>query len=98
MSKVTSKLQVTVPKAVADQLGIRPGEQIEWEIAGEAVRVIPVAKRQLKKGNTSERLRLFDQAGNRQKKRDKSIDPALLKTAQSGRGWSREQLYDRRDK
>jgi bifunctional DNA-binding transcriptional regulator/antitoxin component of YhaV-PrlF toxin-antitoxin module len=25
MSKVTSKLQLTVPKAIADQYGIRPG-------------------------------------------------------------------------
>ncbi|MEK7258043.1 MAG: SUMF1/EgtB/PvdO family nonheme iron enzyme, partial [Bacteroidota bacterium] len=30
MAKVTSKLQVTVPKIIADQYGIRPGDEIEW--------------------------------------------------------------------
>ena len=30
MAKVTSKLQVTVPKAIADRFGIRPGDEIEF--------------------------------------------------------------------
>ena len=30
MSKVTSKLQVTRPKAIADAHGIRSGDEIEW--------------------------------------------------------------------
>ena len=30
MSKVTSKLQVTVPKAAAERYGIRPGDAIDW--------------------------------------------------------------------
>jgi AbrB family looped-hinge helix DNA binding protein len=29
MGKVTSKLQVTVPKAIAQRYGIRPGDEIE---------------------------------------------------------------------
>ena len=28
MARVTSKLQVTIPKAVAEQFGIRPGDRI----------------------------------------------------------------------
>lgn len=31
MSKVTSKLQVTIPKAVAVKYGIRPGDEVVWE-------------------------------------------------------------------
>jgi len=27
---VTSKLQLTVPQAIADQYGIRPGDEVEW--------------------------------------------------------------------
>ncbi len=27
---MTSKLQVTIPKAVAEQFGIRPGDKIDW--------------------------------------------------------------------
>ena len=95
MSKVTSKLQVTLPKVVADQLGIKPGDQIEWEIAGETLRVIPASKQKLRKRDIPERLRLFDHATERQKKRAKSIDSALLKTAEMGRGWTREDLYSR---
>ena len=30
MAKVTSKLQVTLPKALADQYGIEPGDEIGW--------------------------------------------------------------------
>ena len=34
MSKVTSKLQVTLPKTIADRYGIQPGDEIEWSAAG----------------------------------------------------------------
>lgn len=97
MSKVTSKLQVTLPKTVADRLGIRPGDQIDWEIAGEVLRVIPVTKRHREKKEPRARLRLFDQATQRQRQRESAIDPALLHTPQTGRGWTREDLYIRRD-
>ncbi|MFN9367376.1 MAG: AbrB/MazE/SpoVT family DNA-binding domain-containing protein [Planctomycetia bacterium] len=30
MAKVTSKLQVTIPKAIADAYGIRPGASLDW--------------------------------------------------------------------
>jgi AbrB family looped-hinge helix DNA binding protein len=95
MSKVTSKLQVTLPKKVADQFGIRPGDQIDWQVAGDAIRVIPVAKKTREKGNLQARLRLFDQATEREKKRARSLDPALLHTAELGCGWRRDDLYNR---
>jgi AbrB family looped-hinge helix DNA binding protein len=95
MSKVTSKLQVTLPKAMAEQLGINPGDEIDWEIAGEMLRVIPAAKRRRVKGGTQAQVGLFDQATRRQRKRESMVDPALLRTAQSGRGWTREGLYSR---
>ena len=95
MSKITSKLQLTLPKSLADQLGINPGDQIDWEIAVEVLRVIPAAKRRREKNNTEMRLRLFDQATRRQRKRESTLDPTLLRTAQAGRGWSRQELYSR---
>ena len=95
MSKVTSKLQVTLPKAVAKQLGINPGDEIDWEVAGEALRVIPARKRRREKSDVQARLRLFDQATRRQQKRGSMIAPALLETAKYGRGWTREDLYSR---
>ena len=97
MSKVTSKLQVTLPKVLAEQLGIKPGDEIDWEIAGDVMRVIPAAnkRRDVKKDGLSLRLRVFDLATRRQKQREKSLDPALFRTAKAGRGWIREQLYTR---
>lgn len=70
MAKVTSKFQLTVPKAIADQYGIRPGDKLEWVPAGDAIRVV-VAKPQRRQGRTiHERLTLFDQATDRQGQRE----------------------------
>ncbi|MGH3145393.1 MAG: AbrB/MazE/SpoVT family DNA-binding domain-containing protein, partial [Rubrobacter sp.] len=38
-AKVTSKGQVTIPKAVRDRLGIREGDSLIFEGEGEEVRV-----------------------------------------------------------
>ena len=92
---MTSKLQVTLPKAIAEQLGINPGDEIDWEIAGEVLWVIPVAKRRREKSDASIRLRFFDQTTQRQRKRDSTIDPLLIRNARSGSGWTREDLYSR---
>ena len=35
MAKVTSKLQLTVPKVIADEYGIKPGDQLDWVPAGD---------------------------------------------------------------
>jgi len=69
MPKVTSKLQLTVPKAIADQYGIRPGDELQWIAAGEAIRVIPAGKNNLNEQErpVKERLELFDQATQRQR-------------------------------
>ena len=40
MSKVTSKLQVTLPKAIADRYGVGPGSDVVFEPAGESIRVL----------------------------------------------------------
>ena len=91
MAKVTSKLQVTLPKALADQYGICPGDEIDWEAAGEAIRVVP-SEVSTHLMDTSLRLRLFDQATERQRERE--AERTQTATAQD-RGWKREDLYDR---
>jgi AbrB family looped-hinge helix DNA binding protein len=90
MAKITSKYQVTVPKAIADRYGIRPGDDIAWVPAGDVIRVIPEGR--LKTSDDKEsRLRLFDQATERHHKRTGG-----LKTKRpAGRGWTREDLYGR---
>jgi bifunctional DNA-binding transcriptional regulator/antitoxin component of YhaV-PrlF toxin-antitoxin module len=71
MAKVTSKLQVTLPKSLADRYGTRPGDEIQWESAGEVIRVL--ASRSIStKHDIATRLRLFDQATARQRQRQES--------------------------
>lgn len=95
MAKVTKKLQVTIPKAVADAHGIRPGADLEFESAGEVIRVrprqpVPAAD------EPGDRLRAFDEATERQRARDATLPkehPEIFENP--GRGWRREDLYDR---
>jgi len=87
---VTSKLQVTVPKTVAEHYRIRPGDEIQWLIAGDTIRVVP-ARRKAATLTTAERLRRFDLATARQQKRDASAPARGGRT----RGWTREELYRR---
>jgi AbrB family looped-hinge helix DNA binding protein len=100
MTKVTSKLQVTLPKALAERYGIEPGGEIEWEAAGETIRVHPVGARS-DVDVVEERLRLFDQARERQRRRERARQrrkPAAKRPARGGardRGWKREDLYKR---
>jgi bifunctional DNA-binding transcriptional regulator/antitoxin component of YhaV-PrlF toxin-antitoxin module len=90
VGKVTSKLQVTVPKTIADQYRIKPGDEIAWVAAGEVIR-IQLGKPLPPRRSAGARLRLFDEASARQKTRNKAskAPPA------SGRGWTREDLYGR---
>ena len=90
MSKVTSKLQVTVPKAIADRFHIRPGDEIEWIDAGDGIRV--VLTRGAMPLTVERRLELFDASTRRQRARERGRH---LQPSRDGRGWSREELYGR---
>lgn len=96
MAKVTSKLQLTIPKAVADQYKIRPGDELDWLPAGDAIRVVRRPECDKERSLTVEqRLRLFDQATARQKRRDAAYRKKRGTERPSSRGWTREDLYDR---
>lgn len=98
---MTSKLQLTVPKAIADQYGIRPGDELEWIPAGDSIRVELVRK--AKSGHeltVEERLALFDantkwldeiQADQLREARAKGS-----RVTRETRGWTREDLYEDR--
>ena len=93
MSKVTSKLQVTVPKAIAARYRIRPGDHIRFEEAGEVIRIVPPSMETSGGGLAlGERLALFDAATERQRKRE--TRPKGRRRARD-RGWTREGLYRR---
>jgi AbrB family looped-hinge helix DNA binding protein len=72
VSKVTSKLQVTIPKSVAEQYGIEPGTEVTFEPAGEAIRVrVGPDEPAAETGDLEWKLRLFDAASKRQKARNR---------------------------
>jgi AbrB family looped-hinge helix DNA binding protein len=98
MPKVTSKLQMTVPKVIADQYGIRPGDELEWIPAGESIRV-ELVRRKAKSGlelTTEERLALFDESTKRlDKLQAKELKQNKgRRITHENRGWSREDLYE----
>ena len=90
MSKVTSKLQVTVPKAVAERYGIRPGDAIDWVPAGDVIRVIP-PRRNTAGLDVKARLELFDEATRRLERRQRKV----RRKRRATRGWTRDELYRR---
>jgi bifunctional DNA-binding transcriptional regulator/antitoxin component of YhaV-PrlF toxin-antitoxin module len=89
MSKVTSNLQVSLPKALAEQFKITPGDEIEWVARGEFIKVLPSGGT-APAANPRTRLKLFDQVTVRQKQRQRGR-AVTAKTA--GRSWTREDLY-----
>ncbi len=44
MPKITRKLQITVPKRLAEQGGIGPGSEVEFAVSGDAIGMAPVGK------------------------------------------------------
>ena len=90
MAKVTSKYQVTLPRAIAEKYQIRPGDDISWVAAGEVIRVIPPGEKAPAEDRAL-KLHLFDQATERQRRR-----PSVRTTKRPrDRGWTREDLYNR---
>ena len=101
MPKVTSKLQLTVPKRIADQYGIRPGDELEWIPEGQSIRVELLRKK--KSGHeltTKEKLAVFDantkwldelQANQLEEAKRKGT-----RVTRETRGWTREELYEDR--
>jgi AbrB family looped-hinge helix DNA binding protein len=90
--KVTSKLQVTIPKALATQLGIKPGDRLEWEMLGRALQMVPIrAGRRLRDQERSTRWAQMVERGLARRGAACGAGPQ----ATQGRGWTRADLYDR---
>ncbi|OGQ92092.1 MAG: hypothetical protein A2289_24120 [Deltaproteobacteria bacterium RIFOXYA12_FULL_58_15] len=91
MSKVTTKLQVTIPRAVAKSYGIEPGDEVTWVPAGEIIRLVPHGRHDGGR-STLDRLELFDQTTIRIANCELTPDAT---SESSDRGWTREELYNR---
>ena len=92
MSKVTAKYQVSVPRELARRYGIRPGDELEWLAAGDALRVVP-ARGQRGRLAVAERLALFDDGSRRHAERQRRRQAA---SSDEGRDWTRDALYEDR--
>jgi AbrB family looped-hinge helix DNA binding protein len=101
MPKVTSKLQLTVPKVIAERYGIRPGDELEWIPAGDGIRVRLVRNTDMKaEGGAAERLALFDEntkwLDQLQSEDLRRYEGESIRTTRENRGWTREELYENR--
>lgn len=82
---MTSKYQVSIPKALAERVGVRPGDEVEWDVAGDELRVRPARKK--KPLSVEERLRSFDESMKRIAEYQKN------RNLTGSRDWTREDLY-----
>lgn len=100
MPKVTSKLQLTVPKVIAEKYGIRPGDELEWTPAGESIRVRLVRNKTKTELNPDELLSLFDEntrwLDELQAAELKTSKAKDVRLTRENRGWTREELYEDR--
>ena len=90
MARVTGKLQITLPRAVAERFGIHPGDEVEIVPREDVLCIVPSLGALSQR--VQDRLRLFDQATRRQRDREAHEDK---RSPAADRGWSREDLYDR---
>ncbi|MDA0791476.1 MAG: AbrB/MazE/SpoVT family DNA-binding domain-containing protein [Proteobacteria bacterium] len=91
MPKVTSKLQITLPKRIAEQHGIVPGDEIHFESTDSAIRIVSARSGSRTQLSQEERLRLFDEATARVER----MAPQPPPTGGDKRDWTREDLYSR---
>src|SRR5437899_2598251 len=87
MSKITSKYQVSIPKALAMRLGLHPGDDIDWSDAGDELRI----RRAREPLSIEERLKMWDARVKRQHDRQRGMKSSPEKS--KSRGWTREELY-----
>lgn len=94
---MTSKLQLTIPKAIAEAHGIVPGMELDFESAEDVIRLRVASSSEANWADTIEaRLRAFDEASDRQTERDRRFRSEYAELmSPSSRGWTRDSLYDR---
>ena len=90
VSRVTSKLQVTLPKAIADAHDIRPGSEIQFESGIDCIRIVVGKSRS--ELSLEEKLRLLKEARIRQQSRNKKFRHPTKPVRRDSR---RDDLYER---
>jgi len=90
MSRLTSKYQLTIPRALAKSAGLTPGAEVSWEAVGDAIRLRAETGHKREIRSVTDQLILFDLATEREQHR---MHARAAAPAQD-RGWSREDLYE----
>lgn len=90
---MTSKLQLTVPKSIAEAYRIAPGSELIFEAAGEVIHLRH--QRANVAPDKDARLQRFQQAWQRQLGRNQRYQGEQQSTDITNRGWTREELYER---
>jgi AbrB family looped-hinge helix DNA binding protein len=88
MSRVTSKLQVTIPKAIAEMYRIRPGDEVRWEVREPGPMMVP-GSRVRSQLTPEERVAQF----RRETERVRRLQAGRKWPRARDRGWTREELY-----
>ena len=84
------------PKAIADQYGIRPGDELQWMPSGDSIRIELGGRSKAGASLTlQERIDLFDKGTERLNKIRKQAARQATLPATRSRGWAREDLYNR---
>ena len=94
MAKVTKKLQVTIPRDLAEQSRIQPGDDVQWTASADGLHLTS-AKMQRTPLTIAARLALFDASTLRQEKPQLQTTMRIADRNDPGRGWTREDLYTR---
>lgn len=90
MAKLTSKFQLTLPRAIAAKVGLKPGDEIDCEPAGDIVRIRSKTRTRVQGRTITDQLMLFDLATERQRYREHSS----VLSHPTERGWTRDELYE----
>jgi AbrB family looped-hinge helix DNA binding protein len=90
MAKVTGKFQITLPRSVADAIGVKVGDELDVRPVGGTIQMqrrtaMPSARAR------EERLSHFDKATERQRARQAHAPRVRPRS----RGWTRAELYTR---
>jgi len=90
MSRLTTKYQLTVPRAVAQSVGLKPGDEVTLEAVGDAIRLRADTRSQQEGRSITDQLILFDLATEREQHRARNRAAAPARE----RGWARADLYE----
>jgi AbrB family looped-hinge helix DNA binding protein len=90
MARITSKYQLTLPKAVAEQVGLKPGDEVDCELSGDQIRIRSTDRASAQPRSIVEQLTYFDMATERQRHREHT----RTGSSATNRDWTRDELYE----